>query len=177
MGSSVHSWVVYCVLVATVTPAAIIDYKCHRIPNWLSFSGWALGPILHLFFAGLPAMSDSLIGLLIALALTFPLFVINWMGAGDVKLMTSVAALAGYDHVFLFLASIFVAGFVVGVIQLAIHGAFMTFARRCWDMLGLSMVANRPVYVEIDVAQRQVVMPYAISIAIGTLVALILLLQ
>lgn len=175
MDLSVHTWVVYSVLVAIVTLSAIVDYKYHRIPNWLSFMGWYLGPILHLIFAGLPAASDSLMGLALVLLLTFPLFALNWMGAGDVKLMASVGALVGIDHALFFLASIALAGFVIGVTQLILRGLLPSFARRYWAILGLSMASARPVYVAPDASQQAVIMPYAISIAVGTLAALYLL--
>ena len=175
MDSSVHSWVVYCVLMAIVTLAALLDYKNHSIPNWLSFSGWYLGPVLCLSIAGTPALNSSLIALVLVLVLTFPLFVIGWMGAGDVKLMTSVAALAGTDHVILFISSILIAGFVVAVMQMLVHGVFVSFVRRYWLMLGLSIASSRPVYVNPSDSQRRIVLPYAIPIAIGTMVSLCLL--
>lgn len=175
MELSVHSWVVYSVLATVVILSAIIDYKHHRIPNWLSFSGWYLGPVLHLSFAGLPAASDSLMGLGLVLLLTFPLFALRWMGAGDVKLMTSVGALVGIDHALFFLAAIVISGFVIGIVQLALRGLLMPFARRYWAMLGLSLASARPAYIEADSVQQTIIMPYAISIAVGTLAALYLL--
>lgn len=171
---SVHSWVVYSVLVTIVTLSAILDYKHHRIPNWLSFSGWFLGPVLHFVFAGLSAASDSLMGLSLILLLTFPLFALRWMGAGDVKLMTSVGALVGINHALFFLAAILISGFVIGIVQLALRGLLWPFARRYWAMLGLSLASARPAYIEPDSVQQAVVMPYAISIAVGTLTALYL---
>lgn len=175
MDPSVHSLLIYSVLMVIVTLSAIIDYNTHRIPNWLSFSGWYLGPILHLYFSGSPGLSASVMGLLVVLALTFPLFVLNWMGAGDVKLMTSVAAMVGIQHALIVLASIFITGFVVSVILLIMRGAIVSYARRYWMMLGMSLISNRPVYVEPEESQRQIIMPYAISIAIGTLISLCLL--
>lgn len=171
---SVPSWLLCSLLVIMVTMSAIIDYKHHRIPNWLSCSGWYLGPMVYLFFAGLPALSDSLLGLLVVLSITFPLFVLNWMGAGDVKLMTSVGAMVGIDQALLFLASIVISGFVIGVAQLVMRGQLQSFVRRCWAMLGLSMASGHPVYVEPGYMQHPVIMPYAISIAVGTFAALLL---
>lgn len=175
MDFSVHSWAFIATLLVIVTVAAVLDFKSHRIPNWLSFSGWLLGPLLHLAFAGIPALTDSMLGLLLVLMLTFPLFVVRWMGAGDVKLMTSVGALVGVDHALLFLASIVITGFVLGVAQLLWRGILPALARRYWAMLGLSLGAGRPVYLAPDYAQSSVTMPYAVSIAIGTLAALCIL--
>jgi len=172
VGYSVHTWVVDGVLIAIVSLAALLDFKSQRIPNWLSFTGWYLGPVLHLLISGAPALSGSVIGLLAVLVLTFPLFVLNWMGAGDVKLMASVGALVGIDHALFFLTSIFIAGFVVAIIQLILRGVFAAYVRRYWMMLGMSMASGKPVYVEPAGTRQQVTMPYAISIAIGTLGAL-----
>lgn len=174
MGFSVHTWVIYSVLVTIVTLSAVIDYKHHRIPNWLSFSGWYLGPVIHFIFTGFPAMSDSLMGLGLVLLLTFPLFALNWMGAGDVKLMTSVGALVGLEHALFFLASIAITGLVIGIAQLVLRGMLPAFARRYWTMLGLSLASGRPVYVGPDGTHQTVIMPYAVSIAVGTFAALFL---
>ena len=65
MDLSVHPGVVYSVLMTSVSLAAVIDYRRRRIPNWLSFSGWYLGPLLHLIFAGTPGLSASLLGLVL----------------------------------------------------------------------------------------------------------------
>ena len=174
MDLSVHTWVIYSVLVTIVTLSAVIDYKRHRIPNWLSFSGWYLGPVIHFIFIGFPAMSDSLMGLGLVLLLTFPLFALNWMGAGDVKLMTSVGALVGFEHALFFLASIAITGLVIGIAQLVLRGMLRAFARRYWTMLGLSLASGRPVYVGPDGTHQAVIMPYAVSIAVGTFAALYL---
>lgn len=172
MGNSVHMWIIYSVLVATVTTSAIFDYKSHRIPNWLSFSGWYLGPILHQLAAGLPGLSDSLAGLMVVLALTFPLFAVKWMGAGDVKLMTSVGALAGIEHALMFLVSIIFTGLLLGIVQIAAKGVLSSYMRRYCAMFGMSIVSCRPVYMAPDSAREVVIMPYAVSVAIGSLLAL-----
>lgn len=175
MDSFAHLLAIYTVLVVIVTSSAIIDYKYHRIPNWLSFSGWYLGPVLHLYFAGSPAFGGALMGLVVTLMLTFPLFALNWMGAGDVKLMTSVGALVGVEHALMFLLSIVISGLVIGIAQLFVKGLLPTYVRRYCAILGLSIASCRPVYVAPDGSQQTVIMPYAISIAMGSLVALILI--
>lgn len=174
MEPSVQTWVLSSLLVVIVTLSAILDFKHHRIPNWLSFSGWYLGPLIYLIAAGAPSFAGSLMGLGLILMLTFPLFALNWMGAGDVKLMTSVGALVGIDHALFFLVSIVVTGFILAVAQLVLRGLLLAFARRYWSMLGLSLASGKPVYIAPDSTTQRLVMPYAISIAGGTLAALYL---
>jgi prepilin peptidase CpaA len=171
----VQYWFEYSLLMAIVGLAAIIDSKTHRIPNWLSFSGWYLGPVCHLMLTGLPGLYSSLLGLLIVLVITFPLFAIRWMGAGDVKLLVSVGALVGNEQALIYLAVIFITGAVIGIIQLMIHGLLRTWFKRYWLMMGMSISEGRPVYLSPEHSEASTTMPYAVSIAVGSLVAVCLL--
>jgi prepilin peptidase CpaA len=97
-------------LLAIVIFAGVSDLRSRRIPNWLSVSGVVLGIILNTLL--LPhGWLKALIGLGCALVVYLPLYVIRGMGAGDVKLMGAVGALAGPLNWFaIFLATALIAG-------------------------------------------------------------------
>jgi prepilin peptidase CpaA len=75
--------------------AGIYDLRIRRIPNWLNLSGIILGLGLNTFFDGQHGAITSFGGLLIASAVYLPLYALRGMGAGDVKLMAAVGAIAG----------------------------------------------------------------------------------
>ncbi len=88
------------VLIATVLAAAYYDLRVRRIPNWVNLSGVILGLGLNIYFAalkgeGLQGALLAVSGLLIALCIYVPLYALKGMGAGDVKLMAAVGAIAG----------------------------------------------------------------------------------
>jgi prepilin peptidase CpaA len=75
--------------------AAVEDLRRRRIPNWLNYS-LVLGGIAQSFtVAHTVAPAQSLLGLLTGFGLTFFLFAIEAVGAGDVKLMAGVGAWLG----------------------------------------------------------------------------------
>jgi len=105
------------VLIAVVLTAGIYDLRYRRIPNWLNLSGIILGlGINTLLFEG-HGLEEASLGLLCALAVYVPLYLIRGMGAGDVKLMAAVGAIAGpANWLGIFIATAFFGGFVALVI-------------------------------------------------------------
>lgn len=75
--------------------AAATDLRWRRIPNWLTVGAFVLGLLLNYAATGWPGLIESLKGAALAFAIHIPLFALRAMGGGDVKLMTSLGALAG----------------------------------------------------------------------------------
>ena len=69
------------------------DVRYRRIPNWATLPGVALGLGLNGLFLGWQGMKESGLGLLVGFGALVVLFVLGWMGGGDVKLMAAVGAL------------------------------------------------------------------------------------
>jgi prepilin peptidase CpaA len=80
--------------------ACTTDLRSRRIPNLLTFTTVLFGLWLNVVFYGFDGLRDSASGLGIALAMLFPLFLLRWMGAGDVKLMMAIGALKGPEFAF-----------------------------------------------------------------------------
>ncbi len=76
----------------------VIDIRTRRIPNILSLGAITVG-VTVLLVSGQtlthePAAS-AILGLLIALILTLPAYILKMLGAGDVKLLAGIALLCG----------------------------------------------------------------------------------
>ena len=82
-------------LIATVLFAAYYDLRIRRIPNWISLSGVILGLGLNVYFQAWSGAITAAGGLIAALCIYLPLYALKGMGAGDVKLMGAVGAIAG----------------------------------------------------------------------------------
>lgn len=160
-------WIMILLLIILL-PAAVFDYRYHKIPNMISLSGWVMGPLLYLLIDTLPGVLSSLYGFLLVFALTLPLYILRWMGAGDVKLMASVGAIVGIEYAPEVLFSIVITGAVMGVVMLLYKSLFKASFQRYGAMLGLSMASKKPIYIDPNENEQKVVMPYAIPIAIGT---------
>ena len=81
-------------LLLVVLTAGVYDLRVRRIPNWLTLSGLILGFGMNAL-AGQGDLVKAILGLLCALAVYVPLYLVRGMGAGDVKLMAAVGCMAG----------------------------------------------------------------------------------
>jgi prepilin peptidase CpaA len=159
-------------LLIILLPAAIFDYRYHRIPNIVSLSGWILGPLLYAVLDTLPGVMSSIYGFLLIFAFTLPLYIVGWMGAGDVKLMAGVGAIVGIEHAPTVFMGIVISGAVMGIIMLLHSKLFKESFQRYGAMLGVSVVLKKPTYLAPNVQEQKVVMPYALPIAVGTFLSI-----
>src|SRR5882724_6515196 len=99
------------VLIAIVLVAAWHDVRWRKIPNWLSLGGMLAGLILNTALGGAAGLRSAAGGLLLGFGGYFCLYCLRAMGAGDVKLMGAVGAIAGPAGWFgIFLATAIAAG-------------------------------------------------------------------
>lgn len=84
-----------CLMLAAVTVAAFTDIRSRRIPNALVVGAFLSGFAANAFLSGVDGLWRAGAGAGLAMLVYFPLFLLRGMGAGDVKLMMAVGALAG----------------------------------------------------------------------------------
>jgi prepilin peptidase CpaA len=162
-----------CLLAVLLMPAAIIDMRTRRIPNWLSLAGMLLGIAIHTFYTGFSGSLESLAGLGVALVVGFLLFAIGWLGAGDAKLLAAVGAVVGLPHTLEFLFWIIMSGGLVAMVALAVRGVLPGMLKRWWVTLSLSLSSRRWALVP-GTDEEAVAVPYAVSIALGSAVAVVM---
>jgi prepilin peptidase CpaA len=162
------------ILTLLLAVAAISDCRSYRIPNWLTFGGAACG---LLYSAAVPfspgeGMLWSLGGLLLGMAIVLPLYMLQAMGAGDVKLIAMTGSFLGLSHIGYTVICIFIAGGIAAL-------GFTLYRRAAGRMLGniqhsmqlmlLAVIGGAKPSAHIDTAVSAGRMPYAVSIAIGTI--------
>jgi prepilin peptidase CpaA len=91
--------------------AGITDWRSRRIPNWLTVSGALLGIVVNAWVSGWYGVRESLLGMLLGLAILLPFVLVRSLGAGDWKLIGAVGAFIGPQQLLVvLLATILVAG-------------------------------------------------------------------
>src|SRR4051812_25066418 len=88
------------VLFAVLAIACATDLRSRRIPNTLTFPTVVLGLVLNGVLFGFDGLRESASGTGIGLVMLLPLYMLRWMGAGDVKLMAAIGAVKGPEFVF-----------------------------------------------------------------------------
>jgi prepilin peptidase CpaA len=98
------------VLLVVAVCGGIWDLRVRRIPNWLTLPAVLAGIGVNAWLTP-RGWLISLAGLACAIAVYLPLYAIDGMGAGDVKLMAAVGAIAGpANWILIFVATALIAG-------------------------------------------------------------------
>jgi len=144
-----------------------------RIPNWLIAVGAVSGLTLSAF-QGRQVFLQSLLGLVVGIAVLVVPFAMGWIGAGDVKFFGVTGALFGI----LFLPRIFFYSAVVaGIIAVAsiLSGKIRIFSfKQIWlDVkIAIMSIGNvLPEPVRIKVSHRDESIPWGVAFAAGALIA------
>lgn len=148
--------------------AAVTDIRSRRIPNWLSFGGVLAGFAWH-------RDQTALFGMLCGFGAYLALYLLRAMGAGDVKLMAAVGAIAGPSNWLILFAASAVTGGILAVLLMIWKGRVQ---KTLWNV---AFIANELAHLrpphranpELDVrAAVSLKLPHAVSIALGTMVCI-----
>lgn len=153
--------------VILLTIAAYIDWKEHRVPNWLNYSAMAFGLVFHIAISGSHGLYLSLAGIGVGFATLVIPYLLRGMGAGDVKLMMAVGAWLGPWVTF--------QGFVWTVIIGALMGmTLMIRSRQLKERMLTVGIASRNLmqmknlnYGNEENAPETILLPYGVPIAFG----------
>src|SRR4051794_15183540 len=99
-------------LVVVAVAAGVTDILWRKIPNWLALAAVIAGFAVRYYVGGTPGLITAAKGLGLAFLIYFPLWLLRAMGAGDVKLMAALGAIAGPGHWLL----IFLAAGILGAV-------------------------------------------------------------
>ena len=147
------------------------DIRYRRIPNWATLPGTALGLGLNGLFLGWQGLKVSGLGLLVGFGALLVLFVLGWMGGGDVKLMAAVGALKGYPFVVSALFYSLIVAVVIGVALLIWNRKTLRTFKQLFFVIG-SRVTKLIPRQTIDREQTQK-LPFGLAIVLGTIWAMI----
>jgi prepilin peptidase CpaA len=159
-------------LVVLVLTAAAYDLRFRRIPNWLNVAGALTGLVLNAFVFTHSGITAAVIGMLLALVVYVPLYLLRAMGAGDVKLMGAVGAIVGPQQWFLiFLCSAMAGGLFAAFVSLKRGRLRETLSNVA--ILASELMHFRPParhHETLDVkSRRSLRLPHGLAIAAGSL--------
>ncbi|MES1261460.1 MAG: prepilin peptidase [Acidobacteriota bacterium] len=154
-----------------VMVAAVYDVRRRRIPNWLTLGGIVAGFGWNACVAGAPGLTRAATGLALGFLLYFPLYLLRARGAGDVKLLAAVGAIAGAGNCFWVFVLTAVLGGVIALALVLFRGrlrqTLFNVARILRDMIRLrAPYRSSP---EFDVTTTKGLrLPHGALIAVGT---------
>ena len=154
--------------------AATIDTLTRKIPNWLTYPAVPVGLIVHGVAWGWGGLASAFGAALLVFVVGILLLLPGWMGGGDVKLMTGLAAFLGlsaFGHVMFYAVWV---GFVLGLLIALINGYFLELWRQIGRFFAqlLRSVAYRTsnLFEEMETDERAE-MPFGVAIFLGFVLA------
>ncbi len=154
-------------LAAVVLTAAATDVRRREIPNWLTVSGIAAGFLIHTSLYGWRGLKFAALGFGLAALAFLPLFVMRWLGGGDVKLMAAVAALAGAEN----LIVVFLLDALLGGV--AALGVILARGRLWKTLRNIPRMFAKDRSPELEAGnEKSVGLPRAVTIAAASLILL-----
>lgn len=159
-----------------VFAAVVFDVRSHRIPNWLVFPGLLIAIAFHGFIPYGWGLGYALTGAAVGFGLFLPLYLLRGMGAGDVKLMAMTGAFLGPASA---LGAVLTTVIVGGVLAIGValwKGVLPVMLANVRFMLAdarVKAMSGAGARIEvISVSAGKV--PYAVAIAAGTLIQIVL---
>jgi prepilin peptidase CpaA len=163
--------IIQALLLLIVIPAALFDSRQRRVPNWLALAGLLLGIGLNTFLYENAGFWTSLKGLGLAFLIYFPLYLLRGMGAGDVKLMAAVGAIAGPSNWLGIMVLTALFGGVAAIVLVTAKGRI----RKTFENIRMILLSARHLQApydanpDLDVHSNQSLrLPHAVVIAFGT---------
>jgi prepilin peptidase CpaA len=167
------------VLITLLVIAATIDYRSHRIPNWLVLTGMFFGVIYNIMVPPFPHASYlwPLEGLGLGFIAFLPLYMLGVMGAGDVKLMAMVGAIIGPVDVAWALLCTMIVGGALSIVLVLTRGTVQRLLENFATVFQLTYLdagaGVRP-RLHFDETVSAGKLPYGVAIAMGTIGYLLL---
>ncbi|MFI5116668.1 MAG: prepilin peptidase [Terriglobales bacterium] len=177
------------VALALAITAAVFDVRQHRIPNWLTYPGIALGVVLRGVLFGWKGLGSAGEGLLLTGGVMFLFYAVRAMGAGDVKLMAAIGSLVGpgvgpevapgvgSGHGIVVLLATAICGGVMAIVISVYRGRMGETLKNLGSVLWFHARTGLQAHPELNLDNPTALrMPYGLAIAAGTLYALLLIL-
>lgn len=148
----------------------ILAFACYgeirerRIPNWLTLGAIALGLGAAGIEGGGDGFVDSALGLAVAGGLFLPFCLLGAVGGGDMKLMAAVGAIVGWPMALRVVCDTCIAGGLIAVGMMAWKGVLLTTLANAFRIIvGMPRRSQG--------LRNPPMVPYALAITIGTIVA------
>lgn len=164
-------------LVVMLIIAMFTDLTKRKIPNSVVLSGLIISLIGQCFITQGAGGLNWLAGVAVAFACFIPLYLLRGMAAGDVKLMMAVGGFVGYPFVFTTVAYSYLAGGAIAISYVLFKGRFKQLLQNLYSLMFDQFIKTSS---GVDVYDGKVIkqsvgqLPFALAIAIGTLIALYL---
>ena len=152
---------------------AVYDIRSRRVPNALTGPALLFGLLAHFALGGVRGLGSAAAAALIAGALFLIFYLAGGMGAGDLKLMMAVAAIAGLPRVADLLVLTAIAGGVLAILVALSRGRLKATLLNVGALLVHHGTAGLRPHPDLNLLNSATLrLPYAVAIATGSALTL-----
>lgn len=167
-----ENWHVYVVTIMLIW-CAWVDGTLLKVPNKLTFPFIATGYVYNVAAYGWgEGLQIAFLGMCVGLATLLPFYSLNWMGAGDVKMMAGMGAWLGPAVCWWgFVYTVFI-GAGLAILMTLYQGAFKKHYRQFMMIWTETVTLKDPRKIAEIAAERKpsmYLLPYGIPICIGSI--------
>ncbi len=155
---------------ALLMVAAVIDAWSHRIPNWLTYPGLPVALVAHTVAWGWGGLGTALLAALVVFVGGVLLLLPGWMGGGDVKLLTVLAAFVGLSAFGEIMFYAIWIGFFLGLAVALINGYFLEMWRRIGQFFAgvvRAAVYRTPEAIQQIEQDERAEVPFGVAVFLG----------
>ncbi len=156
------------ILLLILGAAIASDLRWRTIPNWLTGPSILVGLGLHTFINQWTGLIFSLEGAALGLGLFLIIYVLGWMGAGDVKLYAAVGSFLGPVQTISAAIVIALVGGLLALVILGFHQGWWRLGLWLWSYVKATLLM-RSAQVLTPVQGADPKVPYAVAIGLGTI--------
>jgi len=154
--------------VIVAVSAAITDLRERRIPNKLTYSAALLGLLLQVTFSGWKGLLSGIGGGVLFGGILLLFYLVNGMGAGDVKLGTALGCVVGVTSSANLMFVTAVAGAVLAVVYMVRAKRLLKTIRNTLSILSFHAQQGLQAHPTVNLDNSDSVrMPYGLAFAAG----------
>jgi prepilin peptidase CpaA len=157
----------FIILLAT---SAVTDLLYKRIPNWLISVALASGLLTNIITRGTEGFFFSAAGIAVGFGVLIVFYVIQVMGAGDVKLMAAVGSFVGPQEVFLIFILATLLGGIYALGLLLLKGYLWQALKRYGRIGTVYLSTKQFVYISPPEQEKKLKLCYGVVVALGVLI-------
>jgi prepilin peptidase CpaA len=163
------------VMVPMMVLAGWMDWRYHRIPNWLNVELALAGLVFQISLEGWFGIVTALIGLMTGMVLLVVPWLMHMMGPGDVKFMGAIGVWIGFKGIIESFAAGVLIGGIMGLVMILVAGRFRN-AMENVSVLAIKFSSPRIAMSETGTVNRNdpktQLIPYGVPLTLGTLAVL-----